>query len=66
MGGTAVVWLCKSLSDKDNKQVAIKQIPKAQRNEINYKSGLQEIRFHSTFYGKDGTPHDEFKLSSGL
>ena len=43
-GGCAVVWLC--YHEQTRQKVAVKQFPKAARNDINYRSGFAEIKFH--------------------
>ena len=43
-GGCACVWLCKEIDS--GKLVAIKQFPKCQKNEMNFRSGLSELAFN--------------------
>ena len=63
-GGCAVVWLGKN--EKTGRKVGIKQFPKTQKNDSNYRSGLIEAKMNGRFFDSRGEPFDAYKNHPGI
>ena len=46
--------------------MAIKQFPKDKKNETNFQSAQDEIKWHRTFYKPNNEPYDQYKDHPGL
>ncbi|CDW87876.1 protein kinase domain containing protein [Stylonychia lemnae] len=64
-GGCALVWLAKDEKNGD-RQVAVKQFPKAGGQQANLESGYKELQMNRRFFQYNGVPYDAYSQNPGI